>query len=113
MRFANAFMHGLHLAVILFCALGWILPETRAWHLGLCALIYFSWFVLGPLTGELGFCFLTGIQQKLWKKQGREIDASYMVFLYEKLLQRPAPQPLVSYVTQGVLYSTTLLSLCL
>lgn len=113
LRLLNALLHGLHLAVIAFCCIGWIWPATRPWHLGLCGLVLTSWFVIGPLVDELGYCLLTGVQHKLWGKLGREEQPSYMVYLYEKLLRRPAPQRTVERVTQGVLYGATLLSAAL
>lgn len=110
LRLLNVLLHSLHLAVIIFCSIGWIWPATRLWHLGLCGLVLTSWFVIGPLVDELGYCLLTGIQHKLWDKLGREERPGYMVYLYEKLLRRPAPERAVARVTQVVLYGATLLS---
>ncbi len=110
---ANLFLHALHLAVICFSFLGWIWPQTRPWHLVLAGLIAFSWFVLGPLIGRSGFCFLTGVQHALWRSQGREAKANYMVFLCEKILGRSPNSARVDVVTQAVFYSTTVLSLVL
>ncbi|MFT7676477.1 MAG: hypothetical protein ACI8QC_000448 [Planctomycetota bacterium] len=113
LRLLNALLHGLHLAVILFSCIGWIWPATRPWHLGLCGLVLTSWFLIGPIVDEPGYCVLTGIQHKLWRKLGREDHPGYMVYLYEKLLRRPAPARTIARVTQLVLYSATLISVAL
>lgn len=113
MRLANGALHLLHLAVIGFSVLGWVWPATRPWHLVLAALIAFSWFVLGPWLGKWGFCFLTGVQHALWKRQGRSELPNYMTFLAQRLTGRKPDPARVNVWTQAVFYTTTALSLAL
>ena len=113
-RLANALLHGLHLCVIGFCVTGWAFEETRVAHLALCGLTLASWFLLGPLIGRPGYCFLTGVQHWLWARGGRNECPNYMSFLFERLSGRtPGPQTTrrIEVVTQAVLYTCTLLSL--
>jgi hypothetical protein len=109
----NVLLHGLHLVLITFSVTGWMLPQTRPWHLVLAALVFLSWFVVGPLLGRLGFCCLTGVQHAVWRRQGREVDNSYMSYLAERVTGKPPNAPRVECVTQIVFYVTTVLSLVL
>ena len=109
-RLANGLLHALHLAVILFSVLGWIWPSTRPWHLALASLIAFSWFVLGPLVGKFGFCFLTGVQHALWRKVGVSDSTNYMSYLARRLTGREPNAARINLWTQWVFYATTALS---
>jgi len=51
----NAFFHMLHIAIISFMLVGWLIPETRLAHLMLSLLTLGSWFILGRCMGE-GYC---------------------------------------------------------
>ncbi len=108
---ANVALHGLHLAVIGFCLLGWIWPQTRAPHLILCGLTLFSWFLLGPLLGKPGFCFLTGLQHRIWAKLGRGERPNYLSYLVLRLSGRAPNDVAIDRATQAVFYACTLLSL--
>ncbi|MFT5289122.1 MAG: hypothetical protein ACI8QS_003247 [Planctomycetota bacterium] len=113
---ANVVLHGLHLCVILFCVVGWAFPALRVLHLVVCGLTLFSWFVIGPMIGNPGFCFLTGAQHLVWGKQGRRDSGNYMSFLYGRLRGRdPSPVEIraIDWITQGVLYACTLISFVL
>jgi hypothetical protein len=116
MCFFNGLSHLLHLGVIAFTCLGWILPATRPLHLVISGLTLLSRFLLGPLIGQPGFCFSTGIQHRIWKRMGAPATGNYMSYLYGRLSgQAPSAQGVrwIDRVTQGVLYSTTLLGLLL
>jgi Protein of Unknown function (DUF2784) len=116
LRIANALLHAVHLLVIALCLAGWAFATTRALHLGLCALTLLSWFVLGPLIGRPGYCFLTGFQHRIWRHFGRTDQANYMSYLFERLTGRP-PTPrgsrIIDWATQFVLYTCVTLSLIL
>lgn len=114
LRLANALLHGLHLAVIAFATFGWLVPAARPWHLALAAAIAASWFVLGPVLGEPGYCALTGLQHAVWRRL--EPDAprpGYMAFLCQRITGRPPDRARVERWTQGVFYATTAASLVL
>ena len=110
-RLADAALHALHLAVIGFSLTGWIWPQTRVWHLVLCGLTLFSWFILGPLLGKPGFCFLTGFQHRVWAKAGRSDQPNYMSYLFQRISGREPNVVAIDRATQVVFYGCTLLSL--
>ena len=108
---ANGVLHGLHLGVIAFSVVGWLWPATRAYHLALAALIAASWFVLGTVIGQLGFCWLTGVQHAVWARMGRRETLSYMSYLVERWTGHSPDARRVDIVTQAVFYATTTASL--
>ncbi len=110
-RLLNFALHALHLGVIGFTLVGWIWPSTRPWHLVLCALTACSWFVLGPILGQPGFCFLTGFQQRLWSHLGRGAQGNYMSYLFKRLTGRVPNVKAIDRATQAVFYACALLSL--
>ncbi len=112
-RIANAALHLLHIATILFTLVGWIWPETRPFHLIVVGLTLFSWFVLGPLIGQPGHCFLTGFQHRIWGRLGKAERPNYMSYLAERITGRPPNPQIVDSWTQTGLYITTALSLYL
>ena len=76
----------------------------------------FSWFILGPLIGKPGYCFLTGMQHWLWRQSGEPNEENYMCFLYKRVTRRtPTEQETkrIDLGTQAVLHVSTLLSLVL
>ncbi|MEZ6017992.1 MAG: DUF2784 family protein [Planctomycetota bacterium] len=113
LRLGNALLHATHLAVICFSCVGWIWPETRPWHLALAAGIAVSWFVIGPLLGDPGYCVVTGAQHALWRRLGHTEQPNYMSFLYARLTGRPPDSARIGRWTQGTFYATTTLSLAL
>ena len=119
LRIANGSLHALHLLVISFSLTGWAFAQTRAPHLVLSGITLFSWFVLGPILGRTGFCFLTGIQHCIWKRNGRSERPSYMSYLFKRLTGRAPGSPgapsvrAIELVTQIVFYSCTLMSILL
>ncbi len=116
LRLANAGLHALHLVVIGFTLVGWVLPATRPLHLAVCGLTFFSWFVLGPLLGKTGYCFLTGFQHRVWRSMGRSDADNYMSYLYARVTGHPVSprsRRLIDWTSQGTLYACTLLTLAL
>ncbi len=118
LQLANALSHLAHLLVITFSVVGWAFDGTRLLHLVLCGLVLFSWFVLGPLVGKPGFCFLTGIQHWIWRKLGAngEKPDNYMTYLLQRVTGiTPTPRGVkaIDYMTQAVLYTSTALSFAL
>lgn len=114
LRVANVVLHALHVAVIVFSCVGWIWAETRPLHLALAAGIAVSWFVVGPLTGEVGFCVVTGAQHAVWRRLDPAAPRpGYVRFLVERLTGRAVDSRAVAGWTQGVYYATTGLSITL
>jgi len=116
LRVLNVLLHGLHLLVIVFCLVGWAFAETRLLHLVLCGLTLASWFLIGPLIGRPGYCFLTGMQHWVWTRLGREERPTYMSYLYHRLTGRDSGatgRRTIEVTTQVVFYGCTLLSVLL
>lgn len=106
-----ALLHLLHVTIILFCVVGWLLPAARPWHLLLCALIFASWFVLGAWKGW-GYCLVTDMQWKLLRRMGRPVPpAGYVPMLCERLTGMAIDAHRVDKVTQGAFYFSTVASL--
>ena len=113
MRCLDATLHGMHLSIISFTILGWIIPTWCLAHLVLCALIVLSWFGLGIPAGKPGMCLVTEIQKKLWRRKGIEDRDSYMEYLLEKITgKRPDPAR-TEVMTQATFYTSAVISLVL
>lgn len=104
-------LHLLHVTIILFCVVGWLLPPARPWHLLLCTLIFASWFVLGAWKGW-GYCLVTDLQWKLLQRMGRPVPpAGYVPTLWHRLTGISIDARRIDQVTQGVFYFSALASL--
>ncbi len=113
LRVFNILLHLAHLAVILFSALGWVLPARRPLHLLLQGIILFSWFGLGYFKGWT-YCFLTDLHWRVKQAMGRPAETeTYMQLLANRLLARHVAAVLVNRMTVTVFFTTTLLSLLL
>lgn len=109
----NVLLHITHLFVILFSLLGWILPQTRPWHLILQALISFSWFGLGSKKGW-GYCLITDLQWKLKRSMNISMGSnSYIKWLIDKLFSTNISEPTANLITMVTFFLTTFLSLYL
>jgi hypothetical protein len=99
--------------VILFSMLGWMSPATRPFHLALAGGIAASWFVVGPLIGDPGFCAITGAQHAVWRRLGRTETPNYMTYLVRRITGRQPDGARVARATKWTFYGTTALSLVL
>ncbi len=113
LRLLNVLFHLGHIMVILFSALGWLIPETRPLHLGLQGLILFSWFGLGCFKGWT-YCFLTDLHWRVKRalKQPAYCD-SYVKLLVDRISGRDNNVARVNQVTMTVFFVTTIVSLLL
>jgi Protein of Unknown function (DUF2784) len=68
-RIANAASHALHIAIIVFVAIGWLIPVLQLPHLFLIASTLVCWFVLGFWFG-FGYCPITDWHWKIKDKWG-------------------------------------------
>lgn len=111
LRLLDVLFHLAHLAVILFSALGWLVPVLRPLHMGLQGLILFSWFGLGSFKGWT-YCFLTDLHWHIKAAMGEPPPAStYMKMLADRIFARDTDATRVNRVTVTVFFVTTLLSL--
>ncbi len=113
LRLLDLLLHLAHLAVILFSALGWLVPSARPLHLGLQGLILFSWFGLGSFKGWT-YCFLTDLHWRVKQALRRpERTDSYVKVLVDRFSGGDADPIAVNRYTVTVFFVTTLLSLVL
>lgn len=113
LRLLDLLFHLGHIAVILFSALGWLVPAARPLHLALQALVMFSWFGLGSFKGWT-YCFLTDLHWRV-KRALRQPDPgeSYVKLLADRLSGRDTDAATVNKTTVTVFFVTTVLSLLL
>ena len=107
LRFLNFFLHALHLAIVLGVGIGWLFCETRLPTLALQAAILFSWFALGPLSGNrLGFCLVTDVQWRLRRRLGLPERADgYVKHLLDMITGRDLDAALVDKWTMRALFA--------
>ncbi|MDO5654204.1 MAG: DUF2784 family protein [Brachymonas sp.] len=76
--FLNAAFHALHIAVIMFFLLGWLVPALLPWHLTLLLAMLGSWFILGHWLGT-GYCPISDWHWKIKQHCGPgKPDGSYI-----------------------------------
>lgn len=104
-------LHGVHIAIILFCVIGWLLPPARPWHLLLCAMIFSSWYLLGVWKGW-GYCLVTDLQWRLSRRMGEQLPPyGYVPMLWQRITGRTADVQRVDQVTEWVFYCCAIASL--
>lgn len=107
LRILNFFLHAMHLAIVLGVAIGWLFCETRLATLVLQAAILFSWFALGPLSGNrMGFCLVTDIQWRLRRRLGLpERAGGYVKHLLDMVTGRDLDAALVDKWTMRAFFA--------
>lgn len=104
-------LHVVHLAIILFCLFGWLLPPARPWHLLMCALIVASWFGVGLWKGW-GYCLVTDIQWRLLRRLGRPVPhTGYVPMLWQRLTGMAPDARRVDRITEWGFYLCSVVSL--
>lgn len=107
----NLLLHGVHLSIIIFSVTGWMIPVLRPYHLLLCLLIAFSWFVLGARKGW-GYCLVTDWQWKLMRRMGMtNLPSSYMPMLYRYVTGHEGDSRRIELATRWVFFFSLLASL--
>ncbi|MGB5718335.1 MAG: DUF2784 family protein [Gammaproteobacteria bacterium] len=106
----NLLLHGIHLFIIIFSVIGWMIPALRPYHLLLCLLIAFSWFVLGARKGW-GYCLVTDWQWHLMRHMGiTDLPSSYMPMLYRFITGHEGNNQHIELTTKTVFYFSFLAS---
>ena len=107
----NLLLHGVHLFIIVFSVIGWLIPPLRPLHLLLCLLIAFSWLVLGACKGW-GYCLVTDWQWQLMRKMGKtDLPSSYMPMLYRFFTDHAGDDQRIETITRSVFFCSLLASL--
>ena len=105
LEIANAALHAIHIAVIVFSTVGWLFCQTRLETLALQVAIAFSWWGLGPILGkDYGYCLITDQQWQIKKKLGQEPPSrGYVKFLIDGLTRRDVDADRIDRTTAKVL----------
>ena len=104
-------LHGVHLFIITFSVIGWMIPVLRPYHLLLCVLIAFSWFALGARKGW-GYCLVTDWQWSLMRSMGvTDLPSSYMPMLYRFFTDHAGDDQRIETITRSVFFCSLLASL--
>ncbi len=110
-KFLLIMLHTLHISILLFVVIGWLLPVTRPWHLLMCLLIISSWFGVGAWKGW-GYCLITDLQWRLLRRLGMASPAfGYVPMLWQRVTGRSGDAHLVDLVTQAIFYLSVVASL--
>jgi hypothetical protein len=110
-RAISLLLHGLHLSIIVFTVTGWMIPALRPYHLLLCLLIAFSWFVLGSRKGW-GYCLITDWQWRLMRRMGiTDLPSSYMHMIYRTITGHEGDDRRIELIAQTIFYCTFLASI--
>ena len=113
LRAADVSLHILHLAVALFCVIGWAFTEARVANLVLMLLIALSWIGLGIFFGYgYGYCLITDIQWRVKQKLGKRPSTdSFVKYQLDKITRRNLDPRSVETFTQLSFYVSALASL--
>jgi len=104
-------LHSLHISIIVFSVIGWMIPQTRHWHLLLCSLIMVSWFGMGAWKGW-GYCLVTDIQWRLQRRFGERVPSfGYVPMLWQRITGHDVDARLVDQITEVVFYLSTCASI--
>ena len=110
LRFLDVLLTLVHLAIVGFNLLGWIWPATRRAHFVLVMVTAASWFLLGLWFG-LGYCPVTDWQWQVKERLGeRNLPASFITYMANKLTGRDFSPSLVDTVTMACFAAAVLLS---
>jgi hypothetical protein len=97
--FLDIFLTIVHLAIIGFNLFAWISPRLRRAHLIVVAATAASWFILGIWFG-MGYCPVTDWQWQVKEKLGeRNLPASFVKYMADKLTGRDFDPGLIDTVT--------------
>lgn len=95
----DVFFTFLHLFIIGFNLLGWILKSTRKLHLFFVAATAFSWGVLGIWFG-FGYCPITDWQWQIKEQLGEtDLPNSFIKYFADKISRKDVNSSLVDQLT--------------
>ena len=94
--------------------MGFLIPEFQFYHLLLCLLTLFSWFIIGFAVKRPGLFIVTELQQRLRLKLNNvEHMENYVHFMIKKLIGKEFNPQKVDILTQASLYLVTSISIYL
>ncbi len=111
LQVANYFFYFFHTVLILFNLFGWLHRGTKRLNLISLLVTFGSWFILGIWKGW-GYCFLTDWHYVILRKLGeKDLPASYISSLIQKLTTWSPNGKLVEMSTIGLALAALLCSL--
>lgn len=111
LQIADSFFFILHLGVIAFNVVGWMLPATRRANLGLLLLTAASWFGLGQIYG-IGYCPLTDWHWEFKAMLGETgLPNNFIIYVFDYFTGITLSHEFAGGLSLGVLFMALLASL--
>ncbi len=103
-HFIDWFFLVFHSLLILFVLFGWIWKPLRLYNLIVIVLTLASWTILSYiLYGDLGYCPFTDWHFQVLRELGHvDLPASYVSYLFQRILNLEPSQTFVDLLTEGL-----------
>ncbi len=112
-HFLDWFFLVFHFALIVFILFGWIWKRLRPYNLAVILLTFASWSLLGIWYG-FGYCPFTDWHwQVLYELGHTGLPASYVSYLFQRILNIELSQNFVDLLTGGLAVLAFVISLTL
>ncbi len=112
-HFLDWFFLIFHFALIIFILFGWVFKSLRPYNLIVIILTFASWTLLGIWYG-FGYCPFTDWHwQVLWEMGHTGLPASYVSYLFQRILNVELSQTFVDWLTGGLAVMAFIISLVL
>ena len=103
-----------HTSLILFNVFGWIWKKTRLTNLVTILVTFASWFLLGLIVGQMGYCPSTDWHFSILRELGHtDLPTSYIKYLADRLSGQDFSQKLVDDLTLWGLLAAFIISAAL
>lgn len=110
-RLADILFVVFHTSLILFNVFGWIWKETRPFNLVTILVTFGSWFLIGLIVGQLGYCPSTDWHFSILRELGHTgLPTSYIKYLADRLTGLDFSQKLVDDFTLWGLLAAFIIS---
>lgn len=112
-HFLDWFFLVFHFALIVFILFGWIWKRLRPYNLAVILLTFASWSLLGIWYG-FGYCPFTDWHWQVLRELGHTgLPASYVSYLFLRILNVELSQIFVDWLTGGLAVLAFIISLTL
>lgn len=102
LHFLDWFFLTFHFSLIIFILFGWIWRKLRFYNLIVILLTFGSWFILGIWYG-FGYCPFTDWHWQVLRELDNEcLPASYVSYLFQRILGVNLSQDFVDWLTGGL-----------
>lgn len=113
-RLADILFVVFHTSLILFNLLGWIRKKTRPANLVTILVTFTSWFLIGLIVGQIGYCPSTDWHFSILRELGHtDLPTSYIKYLADRVSGQDFSQKLVDDLTLWGLLTAFIISAAL